>query len=71
MFSLLPYIPIFFRLKSTKKKKKMFLCDIFKIVLLPMKSVFINLKKGMSKLGVWLAAKHTTHICTTFDKTNF
>ena len=49
----------------------MFLCDIFKIVLLPMKTVFINLKKGMSELGIWLAAKHTTHICTTFDKTNF
>ena len=70
MFSLLPYIPIFFRLKSAKKKK-MFLCDIFKIVLLPMKTVFINLKKGMSELGVWFAAKQTTHICTTFDKTNF
>ena len=49
----------------------MFLCDIFEIVLLPMKTVFINLKKGMSELGVWFAAKQTTHICTTFDKTNF
>ena len=28
--------------------------------MLPMKSVFVIVKKGMSKLGVWLAAKHTT-----------
>ena len=26
-----------------------------------MKSVFINVKKGISELWCWLAAKHTTH----------
>ena len=25
-----------------------------------MRSVFINVKKGMSELGRWLSAKHTT-----------
>ena len=57
---LFPCIPIFrgfFRLKSVKK---MCLCDVIKTALLFMKSIFINVKKGMSKLGRWLAAKHTT-----------
>ena len=40
----------------------MCLCDIIKIALLPMKSVFINVKKGMSELGAWLAAKHTANV---------
>ena len=26
----------------------------------PIKSIFINVKKDMSELGVWLASKHTT-----------
>ena len=38
----------------------MCLCDIIEIALLFMKSIFINVKKGMSELGRWLAAKHTT-----------
>ena len=25
-----------------------------------LRSVFINVKKGMNELGVWLAGKHTT-----------
>ena len=28
--------------------------------MLPMKSVFINVKTGMSELGAWLAVKHIT-----------
>ena len=31
-----------------------------KNAMLLMKSVFINVKKGMSELWHWLAAKHTT-----------
>ena len=30
-----------------------------KNAMLPMKSVFINVKKGIRELGRWLAAKHT------------
>ena len=29
--------------------------------MLPMRSAFINVKKGISKLWGWLAAKHTTN----------
>ena len=48
----------FFRLKSVKKC----VCVVgLKIVLLLLKSVFINLGEGMSKLWRWVAAKHTTH----------
>ena len=28
--------------------------------MLPMRPVFINVKKGISELSCWLAAKHTT-----------
>ena len=40
----------------------MCLCDIIKIALLTMKSVFINVKKDMSELGAWLTAKHTANV---------
>ena len=30
--------------------------------MLPMRSVFINVKKSMSELGCWLAAKHATYV---------
>ena len=65
MCGLFPCIPILgnrgggggVRLKSVKKC----VCVIvLKIALLPVKSVFINVKKGMSELWCWLAAKHTT-----------
>ena len=49
----------FFRLKSIKKC----VCVInLKNSMLPMRSVFINVKKSMSELGCWLAAKHTTYV---------
>ena len=53
MCELFPCVPIFwggrgFRLKSVKKRA----CVVgLKIALLLVKSVFINVKKGMSKLG--------------------
>ena len=34
-----------------------------KNAMLPMKSVFINVKKGINELGASLAAKHTTNNC--------
>ena len=46
-----------FRLKSVKK---CVFVTVLKIALLPVKSVFINVKKGMSELWRWVAAKHTT-----------
>ena len=52
MSRLFPCIPIFrgvFLLKKSKKKRR--LRDTIKIALLPTKSVFINVKKGMSELG--------------------
>ena len=49
----------FFRLKSIKKC----VCVInLKNSMLPMRSVFINVKKSMSELGCWLAAKHATYV---------
>ena len=62
MCRLFPCIPIFRGFCRLKSVKKMCLCDIIKIALLPMKSVFINMKKGMSELGAWLAAKHTANV---------
>ena len=50
MSRLFPCIPIF-RRGIKKSKKKMRLHDTIKIELLPTKSVFINVKKGMSEFG--------------------
>ena len=44
----------------------MCICDTIKIALLPMRSVFINVKKGISDFCCWLAAKHTTNIVLLF-----
>ena len=38
-----------------------------KIALLPMKIVFINVKKGMCKLSRWVAQKHTTNFSWYFS----
>ena len=59
LFTCIPIFRGFFRLKSVKK---MCLCDIIKIALLTMKSVFINVKKDLSELGAWLTAKHTANV---------
>ena len=40
----------------------MCLRDIIKMALLPMENVFINVKKGISELWRWVAAKHTTQL---------
>ena len=39
-----------------------------KTALLPMKSVFVNVKKGMYELSRWVAQKHTTKIAKTCPK---
>ena len=39
-----------------------------KTALLPMKSVFINVKKGMCELSRWVAQKHTTKFAKTCPK---
>ena len=65
MCGLFPCIPIlgergamgWFRLKSVNKCVSVI---VLQIALLPVKSIFINVKKGMSELWRWLAAKHTT-----------
>ena len=50
----------FFLLKNVKKC----VCAMgLKNAMLPMKSVFINVKKGINELGASLAAKHTTNNC--------
>ena len=38
-----------------------------KIALLPMKIVFINVKKGMRELSRWVAQKHTTNFSWYFS----
>ena len=38
-----------------------------KIALLPMKIVFINVKKGMCELSRWVAQKHTTNFSWYFS----
>ena len=40
-------------------KLKKFLINL-KNAMLPMRYVFINVKKGISELGCWLTAEHTT-----------
>ena len=60
MYGLFPCIPIlgsFFQLKSVKKC----VCVVgLEIALLLVKSVFINVKKGISELWRWVVAKQTT-----------
>ena len=68
MCRLFPCIPIFrgfFWLKSVKRN--VFAMGL-KNAMLPMKSVFINVKKGISKLGASLAANHTIIIAEVFLK---
>ena len=61
LFPCTPILGVSFRLESVKKKKKKCVCVInLKNAMLPMRSVFINVKKGLCELGAWLAAKHTT-----------
>ena len=51
------FLGSFFRLKNVEKR----VCVInLKNAMSPIKSIFINVKKDMSELGVWSAAKHTT-----------
>ena len=52
---LFPCIPIFRSFFSIKKCKCVCVINL-KNAMLPMRNVFINVKKGISKLGCWLAA---------------
>ena len=62
MCRLFPYIPIFGRVFSIKKcKKKCVFVINLKNAMLPMKTVFIHVKKGISELGCSLALMHTTY----------
>ena len=68
MCKLFPCIPIFrgfFWLKSVKRN--VFAMGL-KNAMLPMKSVFINVKKGISELGASLAANHTIIVAEVFLK---
>ena len=56
LFPCTPILGVSFRLESVKKKKKCVCVINLKNAMLPMRSVFINVKKGISKLGCWLAA---------------
>ena len=61
MCRLFPCIPIFRGFFSIKKYKKKCVCVVVvKIALLLVKSVFIDVKKGMRELGCSLALIHTT-----------
>ena len=67
MYRLFPCIPFFRGGRVLIKKCKKNVFDKFKKLLinlknamLPMRCVFINVKKGISELGCWLTAEHNT-----------
>ena len=53
-------IPIFRGFFSIKRCKKSVCVINLKNAMLPMRSVFINVKKCVSELSCWLALIHTT-----------
>ena len=63
MCRLFPCIPSFGGVFFIKKCKKNVCAMGLKNAMLPMKSVFINVKKGINELGASLTAKHTTNNC--------
>ena len=62
MCSLFPCIRIFWFFFSIKSVKKCICVVGFKIALLPVKSLFINVRKGISELLRKVAPKHTTFL---------
>ena len=60
------FLGVFFRLKSVKKC--VYVVNL-KNAVLPVKSVFINVKKGISELWFWLALIHTTKVSKSIVST--
>ena len=60
MCGLFPCITFLRGFFSIKKCKKHVCVILLKIALLLVKSEFVNVKKGVSKLSRWVAPKHTT-----------
>ena len=59
MCSLFPCIPIFRGVFLLKVQKECVYVIMLKIALVLVKNVFFGLKKGISELLHWVAAKHT------------
>ena len=57
MYRLGPCIPIFREVFLIKSAKRMCICEYVKIVLVLIKNALLGLKKGISRLLRWVAAK--------------